>query len=199
MRAERTVELTEATLARARSGDAGACQKLARIFYTCVYSHVLAYEARLGSEADALDITQGTFERAFKDLEKYTGDGPFERWLQRIARRTAADFYRRPASSPSASSGELSTNLASPDSTSPLDGMLRWEDDERVRLALSCLSPEHHQVLQCRFVRELTVKETAKEMRRTDAAVKMLQLRALRSLEMGLTYSGSTRVGKGGA
>lgn len=192
------MRLPGAMIARARGGDTAAREDLARMHYDLVYRHVLASEARSGSEADAADITQSAFVRAFEALDTYAGDGSFRAWLLTVAKRAAADFYRRRGTTPS--SQEQTTEDDAPPAVerrTPLDDVLRLEEDRRVRRALARLSPDHREVLAYRIVTELPVQETARMMGRSEAAVKMLQLRALKALSEELFSDGSERRGEG--
>ncbi|WP_152524579.1 RNA polymerase sigma factor [Novosphingobium lindaniclasticum] len=51
----------------------------------------------LGSEADALDVTQETFVAAFLALRRYDPARPFRAWLLRIALNKCHDWARRRA------------------------------------------------------------------------------------------------------
>jgi RNA polymerase sigma-70 factor, ECF subfamily len=53
------------------------------------------FRYRVGDEALAEDLTQTTFEKAWRARDRYRKDrGAFTTWLFTIARRTAADYYR---------------------------------------------------------------------------------------------------------
>jgi len=86
-------ELTLAAL-RARAGDRHAAAEFVRHSQADVWRLC----AHLGSRADADDLTQETFARAFGSLHRYAGRAPARTWLLSIARRACADAirYRRP-------------------------------------------------------------------------------------------------------
>jgi RNA polymerase sigma-70 factor, ECF subfamily len=198
VRAQGDQPLPGAIIARAREGDAAARQELARGHYDFVYRFVLASVARGGSEADAADITQSTFLRAFEALETYAGEGSFGGWLLTIAKRAASDFYRGRGTAPSSAEPVRDDDLRpAAESRTPLDDVLRLEEDLRVRRALTQLSADHREVLACRIVSELPIQETARMMERSEPAVKMLQLRAVRALTEALSGDGSKRGGEG--
>lgn len=197
-RAEGKLRLRGAIIARARDGDAAAREELARTHYEFVYRHVLTGEARGASQADAADITQSTFARAFEALDAYKGDGSFRGWLLTIAKRAASDFYRSRRTAPVTVNAATQEDLAAVvEARTPLDDVLRLEEDVRVRRALSKLSADHRKVLAYRIVSELSVQETARMLGRTDAAVKMLQLRAVRALCDVISNKGSGGRGEG--
>lgn len=51
----------------------------------------------LGSEADALDVTQESFVAAFLALRRYDPERPFRAWILRIAVNKSRDWSRRRA------------------------------------------------------------------------------------------------------
>lgn len=198
LRVEGDKELPSATIARAREGDATARRELVRGYYDLVYRHVLVAAARAGSQSDAEDITQSTFVRVFESLDTYGGEGSFTGWLLTIAMRTASDFYRRRGTVPSIARppNEVDAHDAS-DFQTPLDDVLIREARLDVQRALAQLSLEHRQVLACRVVSELDVKETARIMMRSGPAVKMLQLRAVRALASALLLDARSEAERG--
>lgn len=54
----------------------------------------LAYRLS-GNRADAEDLTQEAFWRAYRSFETYQGDRPFENWIFRIVTRLFLDLRRR--------------------------------------------------------------------------------------------------------
>lgn len=81
-------------IAAARSGDTRSFEALVRRYQSSVYRFVL----HLVSDAStAEDVTQETFVRAFRSLDRYRGDSRFTSWLFSIARNCAADDGRRAA------------------------------------------------------------------------------------------------------
>ncbi len=82
-------ELTAAAL-RARHGDAAA----AAFFVRATQAEVWRLCAHLGSRADADDLTQETFARAFRSLHRFAGRSSVRTWLLSIARRVCADAVR---------------------------------------------------------------------------------------------------------
>src|ERR1700729_2861506 len=82
-------ELTAAAL-RAGDGDAAA----AAFFVRATQAEVWRLCAHLGSRADADDLTQETFARAFRSLHRFAGRSSARTWLLSIARRVCADAVR---------------------------------------------------------------------------------------------------------
>lgn len=78
------------TALRARAGDAGA----AADFVRRTQADVWRLCAHLGSAADADDLTQETFARAFASLHRFAARSSARTWLLSIARRVCADAIR---------------------------------------------------------------------------------------------------------
>lgn len=80
----------------ARAGDLDAFETLVRRYQAPVYRIALRM---LASEADAQDVTQDTFVRAWQALERFRGDSAVGTWLYRIVTRRCLDLLsaRRPA------------------------------------------------------------------------------------------------------
>lgn len=77
----------------ARGGDEEAATRLIREFHPRVF----AFLRRLsGSEAEAADLTQRTFCRAWKSLGGFAGRSSVSSWLHGIAYRTWVDWLRSP-------------------------------------------------------------------------------------------------------
>ncbi|MBP6628949.1 MAG: sigma-70 family RNA polymerase sigma factor [Kofleriaceae bacterium] len=78
-------------LARARAGDRAAFANLVRRHQRRVYAAALHI---LGNHADADDVVQETFVRAYKGLAGFDGRSDLFTWLYRIAINTALNTLR---------------------------------------------------------------------------------------------------------
>jgi len=76
---------------RARRGDAAAFDELVRRFQRPIFRFCW----RLVRSADAEDLTQETFVRAFVHFERFDPERPVLPWLVAIARRLCWDLLRR--------------------------------------------------------------------------------------------------------
>lgn len=74
-----------------------------------------------------------------------------------------------------------------PDSLVPaLDRLITAEDADRVKLLTSQLPPHYRQVIELRYLNELSFPDIASRMNRTEASVKNIFVRALELLARGL-------------
>lgn len=76
----------QALVAAAQAGDSDAVAALVHRYQTRIYNFTLAMT---GNAADAEDLAQETFIRAFRGLRRFRGDSSFRNWLYRIAANAA--------------------------------------------------------------------------------------------------------------
>jgi RNA polymerase sigma-70 factor (ECF subfamily) len=181
-------ESDRALVERVKAGDVRAFGTLHRRHYAKIYR--LAY-LKTGSPEDAQDIASETFCRALQHLPQYQ----FRRcdslypWLHRIAHNLLVDQARgRPpggtVSLDAPTSDELSTFLEQlPDtSPSPQELVERHEVQELVRQAIHRLPADQADAVTYRFLADLSIREIARALNRSEGAVKSLLHRALCSL-----------------
>ena len=139
----------------------------------------LAY--RLRSRADAEDLTQVTFERAFRAWDSYDEDkGALRTWLVAIARNTLIDHRRRGSSRPRTS--PIGAGLAESE-TGPEEGPEeRIGIDPDLAAALERLSRRERSVVSLRFGAELATPQIAEMLDLSVANVQQILSRALRKL-----------------
>ena len=90
------IELDDMTLARARRGDMGACERIFRQFQQPAYS--VAYRICQCRET-AQEVSQEAFITAFRKLRQFRGDAPFWGWLRRVVVNHAISTIRKAAKS----------------------------------------------------------------------------------------------------
>jgi RNA polymerase sigma factor (sigma-70 family) len=122
-----------------------------------VYRH--AYRLA-GNKSDAEDLTQETFVRVFRSLDRYT-PGTFEGWLHRITTNLFLDLVRRRArirfdALPDDASDRLPSTSAGPEQ-SYSDSRL----DPEIREALAALPPDFRDAVVLADLEELSYEEIA--------------------------------------
>jgi RNA polymerase sigma-70 factor (ECF subfamily) len=80
-----------ALIAAIRKGDTARYEGLVRKYQPRVFATARRYARR---ESEVEDIVQEVFIKAFRKLDGYRGDAPFEHWLMRLTVRTCYDFLR---------------------------------------------------------------------------------------------------------
>ena len=88
---------------RARDGDATAFGDLVRMYHKRAVS--LAFRL-LGNSADAADVSQDAFLRAFRSLEQLEDASRFGGWLMRVVANLSLNYRRARASRSAGSLGE---------------------------------------------------------------------------------------------
>lgn len=163
--------LSEAELVRqSRDGSLSAFEQLVYRYEHRIYAFVLQFRH---SSADASEITQETFVRAFQAIARFDPRYAFGPWLFTIARRKCIDYYRAAPPSPEEPAVEPE------DHDDPAAVLARREEYEELwRVARSQLPPVQFQALWLRYVEEMGVAQIAGVLRKTRAHVKVLLFRA---------------------
>jgi RNA polymerase sigma-70 factor (ECF subfamily) len=161
----------------ARAGDAEAFGQLYDHYLTSVYRFV---RARIGDTQLAEDLTAETFFRALRSIGSYTWQGrDFGAWLTTIARNLVADHYKSSRVRMEMVTDDLPESRSVADTA---ETALAGLTNEVLWHALSALRFEQQECLVMRFLQGLSIAETALALRRSEGAVKQLQLRAVRNL-----------------
>jgi RNA polymerase sigma-70 factor (ECF subfamily) len=152
---------------------------------------------RVGSVADAEDLTARTFYQALGGIQRYVDQGvPFVAWLYRIAHNLVANYHRNRARWKETSLDRLEMLRAA-----PLAGGSRAaerpdrtvEATERQRALVSAIrrQPEERQrLLILKFTERLSNEEIGRVMGRTESSIKSLYFRTLRALRADLEARG---------
>ena len=166
----------EARLVRAAESDPAAFASLYRRYVAPIYRYLYW---RLGHAADAEDVTAQVFTEALERLSGYRERGSFAAWLFTIARRRAADYYRRQRAHAALDEKALQRQSSGSD---PLRDALRSESLQRLAQLVAGLDAEKQELLRLRFAGGLSYKEIAAVVGSSEAAVKMAVHRLLRRL-----------------
>lgn len=163
---------------RAIRRDAEAFGQLYDLYLDRIYRYIYY---RVGDQAQAEDLTEEVFLKAWEAIGKYRWQGiPFGAWLFRLAHNRVIDHFR--AQRPRA----------------PLDeGLPAAVDVEevvesraaaaQVREALRLLTEEQQQVLILKLIEGLDNREIAAITGKNEGAIRALQFRGLRALRALLT------------
>ena len=136
----------------------------------------------------AEDLVSETYRRAIDRLPTYQDQGrPFHAWLFTIARNLAVDGARR---------GHRESPLM--DHDTPVESwlgeaLIREEEGAQVRASLGRLSEVHRAVLILRFGHELSCRQVADQLGKSEPAIKQMSYRALMRLRQLLEEDGYVR------
>lgn len=193
-----TVQVTPAApeaeqlVARAKEGDRGAFAQLYRMYLPNVYKF-LYY--RVGSKAQAEDMTAEVFLRALRKIETFTWTGAdFGAWLMRIARNLILDEAKSSRARlevvsdemPEERTGETRTGDHRAAESAALENFTNVE----VYKAIKRLRPDQQEVITLRFLHGMGVGDVAKLMDKKEGTVRTLQFRGLKALEKILVARG---------
>ena len=164
---------------RAGEGDAAAVQALV----ARKLRRVLALAERmLGDPAEAEDVAQETFFRAWRHAPRWRpGVARFDTWLHRVALNLCYDRLRRRRERPTAEPPELADPGPAPDR-----GLLAADVGRRVRAALQALPPRQREAIVLCHYQELGNIEAAGAMGVSVEALESLLSRGRRALKGSL-------------
>jgi RNA polymerase sigma-70 factor (ECF subfamily) len=154
----------EAALVRAaQGGDQAAFGEIVRHFQRAVYR--VAY-ALTRNAADADDLAQETFVRAYQAIGRFRVGEPLHPWLSRIAVNLTYSLYRRRKRRPETSIEPLleAGRQWAGDGDDPADRAAEAESHQRLAEAFAGLSHEHQAVLTLRVVEDLPYEAIARAL-----------------------------------
>lgn len=103
-------------------------------------------------------------------------------WLQRVAQRKVADYYRRSSRRPAIPIEQVADALSEEEALIPEQAALRHEEYAELRLAVMSLPAQYQEVLRLRFVHGLSGAEIGEVLGKQEATVRVLLSRALKLL-----------------
>jgi RNA polymerase sigma-70 factor, ECF subfamily len=144
-----------------------------------VYQHIFY---RVSNQADAEDITQEVFTRAWKSIDKYRKTGaPFAAWLISIASNLIIDFYRKKHKS--ARIDEVLKNTPEGRSLNPEEQAEINIESSLVKAAVLKLKGDKQKVIIMHFIDGLSYREIAAALGRNENSIRVIQFRALNDMK----------------
>lgn len=134
---------------------------------------------KVGHREEAEDLTHQVFLKSWNSISGYKFQNfPFSSWLYRVARNQIIDHYRTKKDNFSIEIEEIiKFKIEGPEA-----GIDNSFDMATLVKALNQLGVQQQDVIILRFVEDLSIKETASAMEKTETAVKLLQHRAIKNL-----------------
>jgi RNA polymerase sigma-70 factor, ECF subfamily len=140
--------------------------------YRYVYSNVR-------NQQEAEDLTSQVFLKALRSLDLKRSMQSAQAWLFQVARTTIADYWRAHYRGAASSLDRLlEAGWEGPVEEEP--SLTSSSMTDRVQGILQALPERDRVVLTCRFLLNLSLRETAIRMGLTETNVKVVQFRALR-------------------
>jgi len=170
-----TIPSDEELACRAQQGCAASFEELVRRFQVPLLLFLRKRTSPAGSgHADAEDLLQDTFVRAYENLDKYRSSWRFGTWVYTIARRLSINHYRRRRLEPCENVEAIRSAAPSPEEVVAEAESRRqlWD------LAAETLTEEQMTALWLYYVEQMPVKEIAMVQGRSRASVKTMLFRA---------------------
>jgi len=144
---------------RARGGDADAFEDLVRAYQHRVVNYA---RAMVSNEADAEDVAQDAFVRAYRGLRTFRGDSSFKTWLYRIVTNAARTHLGKRRDRPEQTAGDAATSpeaFGHPATDEDVEASVI--DRDRIDRALAALPVEMREAVVLRDVEGLDYREIA--------------------------------------
>jgi RNA polymerase sigma-70 factor (ECF subfamily) len=167
-------EANERLLVEAAQQDPGRFIEL----YDRNFDQVYAFVAKRVRDRDlAEDFTAEVFHKALANLRNFDWRGvPFGAWLIRIAANLITDHWRR-------SSREV---VDDPPETGTDSSVEQFSQQAHLFRLVDQLPSDQRRVIALRFAEGKTIKEIARDLGRSEGAIKQLQFRGLQTLRAQL-------------
>ena len=164
----------EETLAAGlKKKDPEAWTRLYEEYFSRIYRYIAV---RVGNRTEAEDLAERVFLKALEAGTSFRWRGaPVSSWLFRIARNVVIDYRRTDKSGRMVSLDDV----VIAEEMNPHDVAEKRMDVRRVMDAVDSLSQAQREVIELRFAGELSTKEVARVLGKSEGAVRVLQHNAL--------------------
>jgi RNA polymerase sigma-70 factor (ECF subfamily) len=166
--------LDEAMLVQKAIGhDANAFGRLYDMYVDRVYRHIYY---RVGNEADAEDLTQQVFLKAWQAIGRYKKmTSPFVAWLMTISHNLVIDFYRT-RKDRAYLEAEVLADDSAPDPERAAEASI---EQQRLRRAILQLGGDEQQVVILRLIEGFEFTEIASLLKKKEGNIRVILHRAL--------------------
>ncbi len=169
---------------RLLAGDEAAFRDVFDSYFPRLYRYALVRVD--GDEHDAREVVQLTFCKAFERLDSYRGEASLYGWMCRICRNTIIDMARKRRKEIRNLSFQdvdmtimgIVEALHAPASDEPEHEAARMNLKELIRATLDHLPPRYGDVLEWKYIEELSVVEIAERLGIGPKAAESLLTRA---------------------
>jgi RNA polymerase sigma-70 factor, ECF subfamily len=168
----------EQLIAAARAGEESAARELIDLFYRRIYGFLFRLA---GNAADAADLTQRTFTKAWQGLPGFAGRASVASWLHSIAYHVFLD-WRRADKHTDPRPNEWWAAIPSAEA-SPAQSLAGRDLAGHLYAAVDRLEPTLRESVHLHYYQELTLEETANAMNVAVSTVKYRLRQALQELQ----------------
>jgi RNA polymerase sigma-70 factor (ECF subfamily) len=172
-RSEEQTSDEAALLQRAIGHDPEAFGRLYDMHVDRVYRHIYY---RVGNQADAEDLTQQVFIKAWQAIDRYKRKAtPFVAWLMTISHNLVVDFYRTKKDKVHLEAEVLANDPAS----NPERAAEASFEQQRLQRAILQLRGDEQQVVILRFIEGFKFAEIASLLNKKEGNIRVILHRAL--------------------
>ena len=153
---------------RTQAGDPEAFSPLVEKYQSRLYTHI---RHRVTDAEVAKDLIQETWLKAFRAIHTFRGTSAFSSWLYRIAENVCIDFFRKQKhdTEPLHLIEERRVTQTHP---CPSHDVERGELRKHLRAALQQLTPLRKQVFLLYYAQDLSIKQIATRLNRSEGTIK---------------------------
>lgn len=160
-------EIDQLLVERVQKGDKSAFDVLVKKYQHKIISLIMRY---VSDHAEAMDVAQEAFIKAYKALGRFRGESAFYTWMYRIAINTAknhlvAQGRRPPLSDVDATEAEqYGVDSRLKETGSPEHELLREEIEQTVHDAIEALPDDLREAITLRELEGMSYEEIAQAM-----------------------------------
>lgn len=147
-------------------------------FIDKVYWYILR---KVRNSHEAEDLASQTFLKAYQSYATLTDQDKFAPWIFKIAHNLSMDYFRRTKQDLSEDLDKLPSDHAD-----PMSNVISNELSKKIQFEIKSLSKEEQDLLDLRFIGELTFREIAGVLRRNESSVKKDYYKLIRLLRSRL-------------
>jgi RNA polymerase sigma factor (sigma-70 family) len=177
-----------ALVERARRGDAAAYEALVRAHQDIAFRTACLFA---GSAADAEEAAQEAFVKAWRALPRFRAGAPFRPWLLAIVGNEARNRRRAAGRRAGVALRAVHERPSGDAAPSPEAALLAGGERRALLAALSALDERDRTVIACRFLLDLSERETAEALGCRPGTVKSRLSRALGRMRAELERAGA--------
>lgn len=155
-------DLDKQLIKKVKKGNHEAFAQLIDLYKTQVFNICLRM---VRIPADAEDLAQEAFIRAYTNIDKYEIDKKFSTWLYRIATNLSIDYLRKKkpgvyldAELPGTDGYTMSSQLSSGDPL-PEEQIIQSETNNWLHSEIEQLPPKYRAAIILKYIEDLSVKE----------------------------------------
>jgi RNA polymerase sigma-70 factor (ECF subfamily) len=170
----------KALILEAKSGNQQAFRQLYDLYAQRIFKYI---RLKIQNREEAEDVLQEVFIKTYRGLDSLRLDDlRFSAWLYKVASNTINDHFRKKYRTPEILGIEENFDIT--DGRSLQKEIEQKSDIETAREVFDLLPPLYKQVLELRFVQDLSLSEIADALGKSNLSIRLVQYRALKKVKL---------------